>query len=70
MGLIAGRLTDMSPASYPSDAQLDAARWCRHLVPDGSVYVFLADHCRELFPAELVADRAARVAGTPWCPPR
>jgi hypothetical protein len=22
---------------------MDAATWCRHLVPDGSVYAFLAD---------------------------
>jgi hypothetical protein len=34
----------MSPARHASDAQMDAATWCRHLVPDGSVYAFLADH--------------------------
>src|SRR4030095_14593511 len=46
----------MSPSSHPSDAQLDAATWCRHLVPDGSVYAFLADHRHQLFPPELFAD--------------
>jgi Transposase domain (DUF772) len=46
----------MSPAGYPSDEQLDAASWCRHLVPDGSVYAFLADHSHQLFRAELFAD--------------
>ena len=46
----------MSPHVHLSDEQLDAATWCRHLVPDGSVYAFLADHRHELFPAELFAD--------------
>jgi hypothetical protein len=46
----------MGPPSHPSDAQLDAATWCRHLVPDGSVYAFLADHRQQLFPPELFAD--------------
>src|ERR671927_1152228 len=46
----------MGPSSHPSDSQLDAATWCRHLVPDGSVYAFLADHRHQLFPAELFAD--------------
>jgi hypothetical protein len=34
---------------------MDAATWCRHLVPDGSVYAFLADHRHQLFPPELFA---------------
>jgi hypothetical protein len=51
-----GRLTGMSPTSHPSDGQLDAATWCRHLIPDGSVYAFLADHRQQLFPPELFAD--------------
>ena len=51
-----GRLPGMSPSSHPSDGQLDAATWCRHLVPDGSVYAFLADHRHQLFPPGLVAD--------------
>jgi hypothetical protein len=46
----------MSPSSQPSDDQLDAATWCRHLVPQGSVYAFLGDHRRQLFPPELFAD--------------
>jgi hypothetical protein len=53
----------MSPASHPSDAQLDAASWCRHLVPDGSVYAFLADHRQRLFPPELFADVARQGGG-------
>jgi len=46
----------MSPSGHPSDEQLAAASWCRHLVPDGSVYAVLADHRDELFPSELFAD--------------
>jgi hypothetical protein len=46
----------MRPSTHPSDDQLDAATWCRHLVPDGSVYAFLADHRQQLFPPELFAD--------------
>jgi hypothetical protein len=53
----------MNPASHPSDAQLDAATWCRHLIPDGSVYAFLADHRHQLFPAELFADLTRQGGG-------
>jgi Transposase DDE domain/Transposase domain (DUF772) len=58
----------MSPASHPSDAQLDAATWCRHLVPDGSVYAFLADHRQYLFPPELFVDVARQGGGHPSVP--
>src|ERR671911_283555 len=58
----------MSPASHPSDAQLDAATWCRHLIPQGSVYAFLADHRRQLFPPELFADIVRRGGGHPSVP--
>ena len=58
----------MSPAGHPSDAQLDAAAWCRHLVPDGSVYAFLADHRHQLFPPELFADVARQGGGHPSVP--
>jgi hypothetical protein len=53
----------MRPSSHPFDAQLDAATWCRHLVPDGSVYAFLADHRHQLFPPELFADVARQGGG-------
>jgi DDE family transposase/transposase-like protein DUF772 len=58
----------MSPASHPSDDQLDAATWCRHLVPEGSVYAFLADHRHALFPAELFADLTRQGGGHPSVP--
>jgi Transposase DDE domain/Transposase domain (DUF772) len=58
----------MRPHVYPSDEQLDAATWCRHLVPDGSVYAFLADHRHELFTAELFADVVRQGGGHPSVP--
>jgi hypothetical protein len=58
----------MSPSSHPSDAQLDAATWCRHLVPPGSVYAFVADHRHQLFPPELFADVARQGGGHPSVP--
>ena len=58
----------MSPASHPSDDQLDAATWCRHLIPDSSVYAFLADHRHQLFPPELFADLTRHGSGHPSVP--
>ena len=58
----------MSPAGHPSDEQLDAASWCRHLVPDGSVYAFLADHRHQLFPSELFADLVVQGRNHPSVP--
>jgi IS5 family transposase len=58
----------MSPTSHPSDAQLDAATWCGHLVPAGSVHAFLADHRQHLFPPELFADLARQGGGHPSVP--
>ena len=58
----------MRPQRHASDDQLDAVIWCRHLIPDGSVYAFLADHRRALFPAELFADVARQGGGHPSVP--
>jgi DDE family transposase/transposase-like protein DUF772 len=58
----------MSPARHASDDEMDAATWCRHLVPDGSVYAFLADHRQQLFPPELFADIARQGGGHPSVP--
>jgi Transposase domain (DUF772) len=58
----------MCPQRHASDAQLDAATWCRHLVPEGSVYAFLADHRHQLFPAELFADVTRQGGGHPSVP--
>jgi hypothetical protein len=53
----------MCPQRHAPDEQLDAANWCRHLIPQGSVYAFLADHRQQLFPPELFADVARRQTG-------
>jgi Transposase DDE domain/Transposase domain (DUF772) len=58
----------MSPPRHASDAQMDAATWCRHLVPDGSVYAFVADHRYQLFPPELFADVVRHGGGHPSVP--
>jgi IS5 family transposase len=47
---------------------LDAAAWCRHLVPDGSVYAFLADHRAELFPDDLFSELFPSDRGRPSIP--
>jgi IS5 family transposase len=47
---------------------LDAAALCRHLVAEGSVYAFLADHRRDLFPDELFADLFPSGRGRPSVP--
>jgi hypothetical protein len=47
---------------------LDAAALCHHLVPEGSVYAFLADHRSELFPDQLFADLFPSGRGRPSVP--
>jgi IS5 family transposase len=58
----------MSPPRHASDDEMDAAIWCRHLVPDGSLHAFLADHRHQLFPAELFADLSRQGGGHPSVP--
>jgi transposase len=47
---------------------LDAAALCRHLVPEGSVYAFLANHRKDVFPDELFADLFPSGRGRPSVP--
>lgn len=58
----------MQGKSDPSAELLDAAALCRHLVDDGSVHAFLADHRHELFPDELFADLFPSGRGRPSVP--
>jgi len=44
---------------------LDAAEMAGHLVPPGSVSAFLAEHRRELFPDEFIADLFESRTGRP-----
>src|SRR3984957_805845 len=54
--------------SDPTRQLLDAAAFCRQLVPDGSVEAFLADHRGELFPDELFEDLFPSTRGRPSVP--
>ena len=47
---------------------LDAAALVGHLVPDGSVFAFLARHRREVFPPELFSDLFPVATGRPSLP--
>lgn len=58
----------MQGKSDPSAELLDAAALCRHLVAEGSVHAFLADHRHELFPDELFADLFPSNRGRPSVP--
>jgi IS5 family transposase len=59
----------MQGTSDPTRVELlDAAALCRHLVPDGSVQAFLADHRKQVFPDELFADLFPSGRGRPSVP--
>jgi IS5 family transposase len=59
----------MQGTNDPSRVELlDAAALCRHLVAEGSVHAFLADHRSELFPDQLFADLFPSGRGRPSVP--
>jgi IS5 family transposase len=58
----------MQGTSDPDRQLLDAAAFCRQLVPEGSVQAFLADHRGELFPDEDFADLFPSGRGRPSHP--
>jgi IS5 family transposase len=58
----------MQGSSRPDRELLDAAALCRHLVPEGSVHAFLAEHRHRLFPAEMFADLFPSGRGRPSVP--
>ena len=58
----------MQGRSDPDRELLDAAALCRHLVADDSVYAFLADHRRELFPDDMFEDLFTSGRGRPSVP--
>jgi IS5 family transposase len=58
----------MQGSSRPDRELLDAAALCRHLVPEGSVHAFLAEHRRRLFPDEMFADLFPSGRGRPSVP--
>jgi IS5 family transposase len=58
----------MQGSSQPDRTLLDAAALCRHLLGDGSVAAFLAEHRRALFPDEMFADLFPSGRGRPSVP--
>ena len=58
----------MQGSSDPSVELLDAGVVVGHLVPDGSVYAFLAEHRRRLFPDAMFADLFRSGRGRPSVP--
>jgi Transposase domain (DUF772) len=58
----------MQGSSHPDRELLDAAALCRHLVPEGSVHAFLAEHRRRLFPDKMFADLFPSGRGRPSVP--
>ena len=54
--------------SDPNRQLLDAAAFCRQIVPGGSVEAFLADDRQELFPHEMFEDLFASKRGRPSIP--
>ena len=58
----------MQGSSDPNVELLDAAAFVSHLVPDDSVYAFLAEHRRRLFPDDAFADLFTSGRGRPSQP--
>ena len=58
----------MQGSSDPNIELLDAAAFVSHLVPDDSVYAFLAEHRRRLFPHDAFADLFPSGRGRPSQP--
>ena len=58
----------MQGSSVPDRELLDAAALCAHLVLEGSVHAFLAEHRRRLFPDDMFTDLFASKRGRPSVP--
>jgi IS5 family transposase len=58
----------MQGTSDPNAELLDAAALCGHLVPEGSVHAFLAEHRRRLFADDLFVDLFPSGRGRPSVP--
>jgi hypothetical protein len=58
----------MQGSSGPDRELLDAAALCGHLLGEGSVHTFLAEHRHRLFPDEMFADLLPTRRGRPSVP--
>jgi IS5 family transposase len=66
--VVAGETGGVQGKSDPNRELLDAAALCGHLVPEGSVHAFLAEHRQRLFPDDLFADLFPSGRGRPSVP--
>ncbi len=64
----AGENRGVQGTSGPDRELLDAAAFVSHLVPENSMYAFLAEHRQRLFPDELFADLFPSRRGRPSQP--
>ena len=60
----------MQGSQDPNAQLLDAGALVGHLVPDGSIYAFLAEHRHRLFPDAMFADLFPSRRGRPSTPPQ
>ena len=58
----------MQGSSPPDRTLLDSAALCQHLLGEGSVHAFLAEHRAEVFPDELFEDLFPTGRGRPSVP--
>ncbi|HEY4603388.1 MAG TPA: IS1182 family transposase [Blastococcus sp.] len=58
----------MQGTSHPEHVVMDTESVSGHLLPQGSVYAFLAEHRRELFPDAMFADLFPSALGRPSVP--
>jgi IS5 family transposase len=58
----------MQGSSRPDRQLLDAAAFCGHLLKEGSIYAFLAEHRARLFPDEMFEDLFSSGRGRPSVP--
>ena len=68
MGLSGGTMGVVQGTSHPEHVVMDAESVSGHLLPPGSVYAFLAEHRRELFPDAMFADLFPSHLGRPSVP--
>src|SRR5918994_1184033 len=63
-----GRAAPSQGPAHPEHVVMDAESVSGHLLPPGSVYAFLAEHRRELFPDAMFADLFPSSLGRPSVP--
>src|SRR3954452_25046086 len=68
MGWFGATMGVVQGTSHPEHVVMDAVAVSGHLLPSGSVYAFLAEHRRELFPDAMFADLFPSALGRPSVP--